>query len=123
MIVIIKLISGETLLTRQFYRSNDKVTVIDPLKMEFVTDMGGPAMHSTFWIPLTKEEISVDIDMSHVIICTEAPTDLADFYTKSMVRIKESNTEEDKKLIEEKVKNAIKQFTKHTSNTSSWTMH
>ena len=40
-----------------------------------------------------------------------------------MVRIKEGNNEEDKKLIEEKVKNAIKQFTKHTSNTSSWTMH
>lgn len=91
--------------------------------MEFVTDMGMPAMHSTFWIPLSKEEISIDIDMSHVIICTEAPTDLSQFYTNSMVKIKQGDTEESKKLIEEKVKNAIKQFTKHTSNTSSWTMH
>ena len=91
--------------------------------MEFVSDMGGPDMHSTFWIPLSKEEISIDIDMTHVIICTEAPKDLAEFYTNSMARIKESDTKEDKKLIEEKVKNAIKQFTKHTSNTNSWTMH
>ena len=80
-------------------------------------------MHSTFWIPLTKEEISVDIDMSHVIICKEAPKELSEFYTKSMIRIKQDDTEEDNKLIEEKVKNAIKQFTKHTSNTSSWTIH
>ena len=30
-------------------------------------------MHSTYWIPLTDDEISIDIDMSHVIISIQAP--------------------------------------------------
>ena len=122
MISIIKLTSSETLLARQSYRSNDKITVIDPLKMEFINDYAGPAMHSTFWIPLSKEEISVDIDMEHVIISVQAPKDLADFYTKSIKQIKSSGDEK-KNDIEEKVRDAIKQFTKKTSNTASWTLH
>ena len=56
----------------QSYRSNDKITVVDPLKIEFITDYAGPAMHSTYWIPLTDDEISIDIDMSHVIISIQA---------------------------------------------------
>ncbi len=80
-------------------------------------------MHSTYWIPLTDEEISIDIDMSHVIISIQAPVDLAEFYSKSIIQVKKGNKEANKKDIEEKVKDAIKQFTKHHSNTSSWTIH
>ena len=121
--VIVKLTSGETILARQSYRSNDKITVVDPLKIEFITDYSGPAMHSTYWIPLTDEEISIDIDMSHVIISIQAPVDLAEFCSKSIIQVKKADKEANKKDIEEKVKDAIKQFTKHHSNTSSWTIH
>jgi methyl coenzyme M reductase subunit C len=119
MIIIIKLSSGDTLLGKQFYKSNDKITITDPLKMEFINFHDAPAMHSTFWIPLSsKEEISVDIDMSHVIISVEAPEDLEDFYKKSIESIKkiEDGAEHKKRIIEEKVKNAIKGITR-TSNT------
>jgi len=67
------------LLAKQVYRSNDKITIIDPLKMEFYSDHAGPLMHSTFWIPLTDEEINVDIDMSHVILSIKAHKKLEDF--------------------------------------------
>ena len=124
MIAIIKLTNGETLLAKQVYRSNDKITIIDPLKMEFYSDHAGPLMHSTFWIPLTDEEINVDIDMSHVILSIKAHKKLEDFYIKSIEKIKTGDEEEDKKEFEKKVKDAIKQFTKKTSNTaSSWTLH
>ena len=124
MIAIIKLTSQETLLARQIYRSNDKITLVDPLEMKFYSDHSGPLMHSTFWIPLTDEEINVDIDMSHVIISIKAPKDLAEFYHKSLDKIKNGDSEEEKKEFEKKVKDAIKQFTKKTSNTaSSWTLH
>ena len=122
MIALIKLTNGETLLAKQVYRSNDKITIIDPLKMEFYSDHAGPLMHSTFWIPLTDEEINVDIDISHVILSMKAPKQLDAFYTKSIEKIKKGD-EEDKKEFEKKVKDAIKQFTKKTSNTSSWTIH
>ena len=92
--------------------------------MKFYSDHSGPLMHSTFWIPLTDEEINVDIDMSHVIISIKAPKDLAEFYHKSLDKIKNGDSEEEKKEFEKKVKDAIKQFTKKTSNTaSSWTLH
>ena len=123
MIAIIKLTSQETLLARQIYRSNDKITLVDPLEMKFYSDHSGPLMHSTFWIPLTDEEINVDIDMSHVILSIKAPKDLEKFYHKSLDKIKNGDSEEDKKEFEKKVKDAIKQFTKKTSNTSSWTIH
>ena len=111
------------MLAKQVYRSNDKITIIDPLKMEFYSDHAGPLMHSTFWIPLTDEEINVDIDISHVILSMKAPKQLDAFYTKSIEKIKKGD-EEDKKEFEKKVKDAIKQFTKKTSNTaSSWTLH
>ena len=122
MIAIIKLTSQETLLARQIYRSNDKITLVDPLEMKFYSDHSGPLMHSTFWIPLTDEEINVDIDMSHVILSIKAPKDLEKFYHKSLDKIKNGDSEEDKKEFEKKVKDAIKQFTKKTSNTSSWTI-
>ena len=121
--VIVKLTSGETVLARQSYRSNDKITIVDPLKIEFITDFNGPAMHSTYWIPLTNEEISIDIDMSHVILSVQAPMDLAEFYSKSIIQVKNDNRQDQKNLLEEKVKDAIKQFSKHHSNTSSWTVH
>ena len=38
MIAIIKLISQETLLARQIYRSNDKISLVDPLEMKFYSD-------------------------------------------------------------------------------------
>ena len=123
MIALIKLTNGETLLAKQVYRSNDKITIIDPLKMEFYSDHSGPLMHSTFWIPLTDEEINVDIDMSHVILSIKAHKKLEDFYIKSIEKIKTGDEEEDKKEFEKKVKDAIKQFTNKTSNTSSWTIH
>ena len=123
MIAIIKLISQETLLARQIYRSNDKISLVDPLEMKFYSDHSGPLMHSTFWIPLTDEEINVDIDMSHVILSIKAHKKLEDFYIKSIEKIKTGDEEEDKKEFEKKVKDAIKQFTKKTSNTSSWTIH
>ena len=92
--------------------------------MKFYSDHSGPLMHSTFWIPLTDEEINVDIDMSHVILSIKAPKDLEKFYHKSLDKIKNGDNEEDKKEFEKKVKDAIKQFTKKTSNTaSSWTLH
>ena len=91
--------------------------------MEFYSDHAGPVMHSTFWIPLTEEEINVDIDMTHVILSMKAPKDLADFYIKSLAKIKEGDSEEEKKELEQRVKDAIKQFTKKTSNTASWTLH
>ena len=121
--VIVKLTSGETVLARQSYRSNDKITIVDPLKIEFITDFNGPAMHSTYWIPLTNEEISIDIDMSHVILSIQAPMDLAEFYSKSIIEVKKGNRQDQKNRIEEKVKDAIREFTKHHSNTSSWTIH
>ena len=121
--VIVKLTSGETVLARQSYRSNDKITIVDPLKIEFITDFNGPAMHSTNWIPLTNEEISIDIDMSHVILSIQAPMDLAEFYSKSIIEVKKGNRQDQKNRIEEKVKDAIREFTKHHSNTSSWTIH
>lgn len=111
------------MLAKQVYRSNDKITIIDPLKMEFYSDQAGPLMHSTFWIPLTDEEINVDIDMSHVILSIKAHKKLEDFYIKSIEKIKTGDEEEDKKEFEKKVKDAIKQFTNKTSNTSSWTIH
>tara|TARA_E500000331_G_C16783899_1_gene509247 strand:- start:180 stop:554 length:375 start_codon:yes stop_codon:yes gene_type:complete len=121
--VIVKLTSGETVLARQSYRSNDKITIVDPLKIEFITDFNGPAMHSTYWIPLTNEEISIDIDMSHVILSVQAPIDLAEFYSKSIVQVKNDNRQDQKNLLQEKVKDAIKQVSKYHSNTSNWTVH
>ena len=121
--VIVKLTSGETILARQSYRSNDKITIVDPLKIEFITDFNGPAMHSTYWIPLTNEEISIDIDMSHVILSVQAPMDLAEFYSKSIIQVKNDNRQDQKNLLEEKVKDSIKQFSKHHSNTSIRTVH
>ena len=91
--------------------------------IEFITDFNGPAMHSTNWIPLTNEEISIDIDMSHVILSIQAPMDLAEFYSKSIIEVKKGNRQDQKNRIEEKVKDAIREFTKHHSNTSSWTIH
>lgn len=111
------------MLARQSYRSNDKITIVDPLKIEFITDFNGPAMHSTYWIPLTNEEISIDIDMSHVILSVQAPVDLAEFYSKSIVQVKNDNRQDQKNLLQEKVKDAIKQVSKYHSNTSNWTVH
>ena len=92
--------------------------------MKFYSDHSGPLMHSTFWIPLTDEQINVDIDMTHVILSFKAPKDLEEFYHKSLNKIKIGDREEEKKEFEKKVKDAIKQFTKKTSNTaSSWTLH
>ena len=80
-------------------------------------------MHSTYWIPLTNEEISIDIDMSHVILSVQAPIDLAEFYSKSIVQVKNDNRQDQKNLLQEKVKDAIKQVSKYHSNTSNWTVH
>ena len=92
--------------------------------MKFYSDHSGPLMHSTFWIPLTDEQINVDIDMTHVILSIKAPKDLEEFYHKSLNKIKNGDSEEEKKEFEKKVKHAIKQFTKKTSITaSSWTLH
>ena len=115
MISIIKLSNGETLLASVTYKDDNKITVSEPLKVETIQHLGGPAMITTFWVPLEKEKISVDISNQHVIMSMKVPKDTEDFYFKSLQNFRGELTEE-----EQKAKKVIRKVM--TSN-NSYTVH
>ncbi len=111
MISIIKLSNGETLLARVTFRDGNKMTVKEPLKLDIVEHFGGPAMITTFWVPFEEDNLSVDINMQHVIMSVEVPKDIRGFYTKSLSKVRGEVDKENIDQLKERVKKAMNTLT------------
>ncbi|MAD23916.1 MAG: hypothetical protein CMO44_07045 [Verrucomicrobiales bacterium] len=121
MISVIKLSNGETLIADITYKDDTKLTVSEPLKLDFIQHFGGPAMITTFWVPFEKEKISVDISMQHVIMSNEVPKETQEFYYKSLVNVRGEMEPETEETMKERVKQAMKKI--YSSNTFPHTVH
>jgi len=120
MISIIKLSNGETIMANVSYADDNKLTVSEPLKLEYIQHFGGPAMITTFWVPFEKDKISVDINIQHVIMYSKVPKGMISFYNKSLASVRESIEPEISDEVKERVKQAMKKYM--TSNTTT-TVH
>lgn len=81
---LIKLLNGETIICSLVSETDNHLTISDPLKMEMVSHGGVPTMMTTYWIPLSDEEIVVDIKQNHVIMLSDITDDMSTFYEKAL---------------------------------------
>jgi hypothetical protein len=81
---LIKLLNGETIICSIVSETDTYVTISDPLKMEMVNHGGMPTMMTTYWIPLSDEELVVDIKHDHVIMISDITDDMSTFYEKAL---------------------------------------
>ena len=86
MIYLIKLSSGETVVTEMLSEGDDTITVANPLQLQTVNNsVGGAGLMTLHWIPLDiDEENVVDIRQEHVIMLKVASNELENFYYNSL---------------------------------------
>jgi len=99
-ISIIKLTSGETLITEvnAFNEEAGLFELNNPLQLQMSEDIsiGKMNMFTSAWVPLFGDDTIIDIRDEHIIAMQIAPTEMVDYYADSMkeMRMKAEITNE-----------------------------
>ena len=85
MIHILKLSNGDTIVGDLVSEDEECITLNNPLELQMVNNpMTGTGLMSMYWLPIDTEIFHVDIRQQHVIVFTEAPYEIQNFYKNSI---------------------------------------
>jgi len=85
MIHILKLSNGDTIVGDLVSEDDECITLNNPLELQLVNNpMTGSGLMSMYWLPIETETFHVDIRQQHVIVLSEAPREIQNFYTNSV---------------------------------------
>ena len=85
MIHILKLSNGDTIVGDLVSEDEECITLNNPLELQMVNNpMTGTGLMSMYWLPIDTEIFHVDIRQQHVIVFTEAPHEIQNFYKNSI---------------------------------------
>jgi hypothetical protein len=86
---VIKLVSGESLLTEVVNSDSQYISIVNPLRIEIeFNQVGIPVIISSVWIPLFKKVTLVHVKQEHVTAIMEAAEELTSYYASCMSSIK-----------------------------------
>ena len=111
---LIKLLNGETIVCSIVNETETHLTVADPLKLEIINHQGVPSMMTTYWIPLPDEELRVDIRQNHVIMVSDIPEDMEEFYMKALKHAKGKGEDREDIINRRKTYSALAGLTSNT---------
>jgi hypothetical protein len=85
MIHILKLSNGDTIVGDLISEDERCITLNNPLELQIVNNpISGSGLMSVYWLPIDTEIFHVDIRQQHVIVLSEASTEIQIFYEKSL---------------------------------------
>tara|TARA_B110000503_G_scaffold141825_1_gene236541 strand:+ start:1173 stop:1592 length:420 start_codon:yes stop_codon:yes gene_type:complete len=85
MIHILKLSNGDTIVGDLISENEECITLNNPLELHMVNNpISGSGLMSVYWLPIDTEIFHVDIRQQHVIVLSEASTEIQIFYEKSL---------------------------------------
>ena len=85
MIHILKLSNGDTIVGDLIAETSDCITLNNPLELQLVNNpLSGSGLMSMYWLPIETETFHVDIRQQHVIVLSEAPNEISQFYKNSV---------------------------------------
>ena len=85
MIHILKLSNGDTIVGDLIAETSYCITLNNPLELQLVNNpLSGSGLMSMYWLPIETETFHVDIRQQHVIVLSEAPNEISQFYKNSV---------------------------------------
>jgi hypothetical protein len=85
MIHILKLSNGDTIVGDLISEDERCITLNNPLELQIVNNpIAGSGLMSMYWLPIDTEVFHVDIRQQHVIVLSEASTEIQIFYEHSL---------------------------------------
>jgi hypothetical protein len=129
---IIKLSSGETIITEIVNRDDYGTTIMDPLAIDIAENGDGSGtMVALSWLPLKKgtEVTLINLNTSHIIAIGEIDEEVDLYYRKALAMIKgdaellrevilEETTDEEVEMIREQIEDDLESLrSEQTANT------
>jgi hypothetical protein len=120
---VLKLTSGETLLTDVINETSDTLTVINPLEIRTeYSNRSRMNMIAYQWLPMMEEENIMYISHNHIIGMAYASQDMQEYYIDVVQRILESEDVDEEKEKEEFMEK-VKQLYTEMANTDTKSVH